>query len=318
MATDLTTWLPSTDTKTDSTMLNKLIERLRGSLSTLLYFINTLFWFVPVLLLGLIKLLQPFQGGRRLCNTLLDGCATHWIGFNNLIQKTIINTPFDVVGVDKGRRNEWYMVIANHQSWVDILVLQRIFNQKIPFLKFFLKKELIWVPFLGLAWWALDFPFMRRYSRKFLEKHPHLRGKDIETTRKACVRFRHMPVSVMNFVEGTRFTVGKHDRQGAPYRHLLHPRAGGIAFTLAAMGDQLHKLVDVTIAYPGGVPSYWDFMCGRVKEIKVRVRFLPIERNLVGDYFNDPEFQQEFQQWLNGIWHEKDQTLDKLLADKTQ
>lgn len=158
-------------------MPNKLIERLRGSLSTLLYFINTLFWFVPVLLLGLIKLLLPFKGARRLCNTLLDGCATHWIGFNNLIQKTIINTPFNVVGVDKGRRNEWYMVIANHQSWVDILVLQRIFNQKIPFLKFFLKKELIWVPFLGLAWWALDFPFMRRYSRKFLEKHPHLREK---------------------------------------------------------------------------------------------------------------------------------------------
>ena len=47
-------------------MLNKLIERLRGSLSTLLYFINTLFWFVPVLLLGLIKLLLPFKGATSL------------------------------------------------------------------------------------------------------------------------------------------------------------------------------------------------------------------------------------------------------------
>lgn len=149
-------------------MHNKLIERLRGCLSTLLYFFNTLFWFIPILLLGLIKLLLPLKGWRTLCNALLDGCASCWIGFNNLIQKTIIRTPFEVVGVDKGRRNEWYMVIANHQSWVDILVLQRIFNQKIPFLKFFLKKELIWVPFLGLAWWALDFPFMRRYSRKLL------------------------------------------------------------------------------------------------------------------------------------------------------
>ena len=87
---------------------------------------------------------------------------------------------------------------------------------------------------------------------------------------------------------------------------------------MAAMGDQLHQLVDVTIAYPGGIPSYWDFMCGRVKEIKVQVRFLPIERKLVGDYFNDPEFQQAFQQWLNGIWHEKDQTLSQLLSDKAQ
>ncbi|MGL5776801.1 MAG: acyltransferase, partial [Aeromonas veronii] len=228
-------------------MPNKLIERLRGSLSTLLYFFNTLFWFVPIFSLGLLKLLLPLKGWRTLCNWLLDGCASCWIGFNNLIQKTIIKTPFEVVGVDKGRRNEWYMVIANHQSWVDILVLQRVFNQKIPFLKFFLKKELIWVPFLGLAWWALDFPFMRRYSRKFLEKHPHLKGKDIETTRKACARFRHIPVSVMNFVEGTRFTGSKHQKQGSPYRHLLLPKAGGIAFTLAAMGDQLHQLVDVTI-----------------------------------------------------------------------
>ena len=127
MTTDLTTWLPSTDTKTDSTMPNKLIERLRGSLSTLLYFINTLFWFVPVLLLGVIKLLLPIRGGAPCatrCWMAAPGC---WIGFNNLIQKTIIRTPFEVVGVDKGRRNEWYMVIANHQSWVDILVLQRDF-----------------------------------------------------------------------------------------------------------------------------------------------------------------------------------------------
>ncbi|MGL5774702.1 MAG: acyltransferase, partial [Aeromonas veronii] len=38
-------------------MPNKLTERLRGSLSTLLYFFNTLFWFVPIFSLGLLKLL---------------------------------------------------------------------------------------------------------------------------------------------------------------------------------------------------------------------------------------------------------------------
>ncbi|WP_429082242.1 acyltransferase [Aeromonas bivalvium] len=299
-------------------MQNKLIERLRGSLSTLLYFINTLFWFIPVLLLALLKLMVPLTPWRRGCTALLDGCAGHWIRFNNLVQQSLSQTRFEVTGLDKASLQQWYMVIANHQSWVDILVLQRVFNGQIPFLKFFLKKELIWVPFLGLAWWALDFPFMRRYSRKLLEKKPHLRGKDIETTRQACAKFRHIPVSVMNFVEGTRFTAHKHDKQGAPYRHLLHPRAGGIAFTLAAMGGKLHQLVDVTIGYPGGIPSFWDFMCGRVETIRVRVRFLPIEPHLVGDYFNDPEFQQGFQQWLNGIWREKDQTLTQLLADKTR
>lgn len=293
-------------------MPQKLFEILRGSASTLLIFANTLLWFIPVLFLGLAKLLLPLRGWRAGCNWLLDGCATCWIGFNNLVQNAFSGTRMDVVGVDNLAHNEWYMVVANHQSWVDILVLQRIFNRKIPFLKFFLKKELIWVPFLGLAWWALDFPFMRRYSRKFLEKHPQLRGKDIETTRKACARFRDMPVSVMNFVEGTRFTSAKHSKQGSPYRHLLQPRAGGVAFTLAAMGDQLHKLVDVTICYPHGIPTFWDYMCGRLKEVRVKVRVLPIDRTLIGDYFNNPEFQQKFQQWLNGLWSEKEQTLARL------
>lgn len=299
-------------------MQNKLIERLRGSLSTLLYFFNTLFWFMPVLGLALLKLLVPLNAWRTGCNRLLDGCAGYWIGFNNLIQQTLLKTRFEVVGLDNASLNQWYMVVANHQSWVDILVLQRVFNQKIPFLKFFLKKELIWIPFLGLAWWALDFPFMRRYSKKLLEKKPYLKGKDIETTRQACAKFHHMPVSVMNFVEGTRFTAHKHDKQAVPYRHLLHPRAGGIAFTLAAMDGRLHQLVDVTIGYPGGIPSFWDFMCGRVGTIRVRVRFLPITQHLVGDYFNDPVFQHDFQQWLNGIWRDKDQTLSQLLNDETR
>ena len=291
---------------------------LRIALIFLLIALSTVLHVVPLLLVAVIKALLPFHALRQTSNPLLTGIAESWIGVNSWMLARLTDTRVVVQGDGALDNAGHYLVIANHQSWVDILILQFVSNRRIPLLRFFLKRQLFWVPLLGLAWWALDFPFMRRYSRKLLEKKPHLKGKDIETTRQACAKFRHMPVSVMNFVEGTRFTVGKHDRQGAPYRHLLHPRAGGIAFTLAAMGDQLHKLVDVTIAYPGGVPSYWDFMCGRVKEIKVRVRFLPIERNLVGDYFNDPEFQQEFQQWLNGIWHEKDQTLDKLLADKTQ
>ncbi len=65
-------------------------------------------------------------------------------------------------GVDSLHQRGWYLVSSNHQSWVDILVLQRIFHGRIPFLKFFLKQELIWVPVIGLAWWALDFPFMKR------------------------------------------------------------------------------------------------------------------------------------------------------------
>jgi 1-acyl-sn-glycerol-3-phosphate acyltransferase len=209
------------------------------------------------------------------------------------------------------------LVISNHQSWVDILVLQRIFNHKIPFLKFFLKKELIWVPFLGLAWWALDFPFMQRHSKTYLAKNPHQKGKDMETTRKACEKFRYKPVSIMNFVEGTRKTDDKHKRQGGSFKHLLKPKAGGVAFVLSAMGEQLHKLLDVTIYYPHGAPSFWDFVCGKVKEIHVDIKVLSIEELMASDafamdYFDNPAQRARFQQWLNTLWQEKDRTLDQL------
>ena len=288
-------------------------QTLRGVTSLLLMLSNTLFWFVPILCLALTKL-PAWPALRHGCSRWLDRCATGWISVNNLIQHGLQLRRVQVVGVDKLSRKEWYMVIANHQSWVDILVLQRVLNHRIPFLKFFLKKELIWVPLLGLAWWALDFPFMRRYSARVLQRHPHLRGQDIETTRRACAKFRDMPVSIMNFVEGTRYTAAKHRNQGSPFSHLLKPRAGGIAFTLGAMGDQLHRLLDVTICYPQGAPSFWDFLCGKVRDIRVHVDILPIGEELKGDYFNNASFQHSFQQWLNDRWRAKDHQLQTWLS----
>ncbi len=203
------------------------------------------------------------------------------------------------------------MVLANHQSWVDILVLQKVFNHKAPFLKFFLKKELIYVPVIGLCWWALDFPFMQRLTAKQLAEKPELKGTDIATTRKACEKFRYKPVSVMNFLEGTRFTPHKHDKQQSPFTHLLKPKAGGISFVLNAMGEHLHKLLDVTICYPKGIPTFWDYISGKVQDIKVRVRVLPIDPNLIGDY-EDPVFRQRFQSWVNQLWLDKDVLLTEL------
>lgn len=284
-----------------------------GLLSIVGYTLNTLFWFVPIMLLSVLKLI-PISAWQHLLNSLLDGCASAWIRVNTLNQNLTSRIHWDVKGLENLKRKEWYLVIANHQSWVDILVLQRVFSGRIPFLKFFLKKELIWVPFLGLAWWALDFPFMRRYKRSFLEKHPHLKGKDLETTRRACEKFSHIPVSIMNFVEGTRFTSAKQRLQESPFQHLLLPRAGGIAFVLSAMGNKLHKLLDVTIHYPQGIPSFWDFASGKVKDIQVRVHVMPLENLMPEDYFENAEHRQLFQGWLNQHWQRKDNTLKQLAA----
>jgi 1-acyl-sn-glycerol-3-phosphate acyltransferase len=295
-------------------MMKSLACRLRGVFSLLIYGLNTVVCCTPLFLVAIVKLLIPIRPIQTLCRRILTGIATCWIAINNLNQKLLNGIHWDVEGLDGLDPNGWYMVVANHQSWVDILVLQNIFHRRIPFLKFFLKKELFWFPLLGQAWWALDFPFMKRYSRKFLLNHPHLIGKDLEITKKACEKYRSIPVSVMNFVEGTRFTAEKHTRQRSPYTHLLRTKAGGLAFALAAMGDKIQHVVDVTIAYPQGAGSFWDFVCGRVRQIRVRVKALPVNGELIGDYLQDVQFKRNFQAWLNTLWQEKDRDLGRLLA----
>ncbi|WP_182212472.1 acyltransferase [Stenotrophomonas acidaminiphila] len=282
----------------------------------LLIALNTLLHCLPLFAVALFKALLPLAAVRRACNPLLTGLAESWIGVNSAMMGAFTRTRFQADMPATLERDGHYLVLANHQSWVDILVLQKVFNRRIPLLRFFLKRSLFWVPVLGLAWWALDFPFMGRYSRKQIARNPELGRRDMEATRRACARFRDIPVAVMNFVEGTRFTRAKHDGQGSPFRHLLKPKSGGVAFVLDAMGQGLHALLDVTIVYPGGIPSMLDLMADRVPEVKVLVRERPIPAELVaGDYQGDRAFRARFQQWMNGVWQQKDEDIARLLAD---
>jgi len=296
-------------------MVPGLRGAVRGSLSLILYILNTVFWCIPLYVLAAAKAAVPLKSWRRVCSRILNAIAENWIWVNNQNQRLLAgNTRWDVQGIETLERSQWYLVLANHQSWVDILVLQRIFHRKIPFLKFFIKKELLWFPFLGQAWWALDFPFVKRYSKSYLQKKPHLKGKDLEITRKACKKFKKMPVSIMNFVEGTRFTNEKQRRQQSPYPHLLKPKAGGIAFVLGSMGEQIHRVLDVTIVYPDGVTSFWALLCGKIREIKVHVRSLPVSPEILGDYANDGRFRVRLQRWLNNIWAEKNRYIEEIMT----
>ncbi len=286
---------------------------IRGSLAFICYVINTLFWAIPILLGSLVKLI-PLKPLQRVCSRFLDSCATGWISTNGLIEQLFHPVKLHIEAMPELSTQEWYMVIANHQSWVDILMLQRLLNDRVPFLKFFLKQQLIYVPVLGLAWWALDFPFMRRYTTAQLKKNPKLKGKDIEITRKACAKFKHNPVSVMNFVEGTRFLPEKHAKQNSPYKHLLRPKAGGMAFALSAMGEQIHQLLNVTIHYPNKIPTFWEYISGKVKDVYVAVELTEIGAEMRGDYMNDREFKQQFQEQLNQLWLHKDEVFAQLQA----
>lgn len=298
-------------------MLNFLPSLLIGLIASVLMALNVLFW-VPILLIfAIVKFIVPLRPVRLLIDPILLFIAESWISCNSGWMALTQRVVWDVEGIEGLQRKNWYLVNSNHQSWVDILVLQHLLNRRIPLLKFFIKQQLIWVPAMGLAWWALDFPFMRRHSEEFLKKHPEMRGKDQETTRKACAKFALIPTSVMNFLEGTRFTPSKHARQQSPYTHLLKPKAGGMALALNAMGDRFQAILDVTIVYPDGAPNFWDFLCGRMRRVVVRVRSLPIPAHLLdGDYAGDPAFREAFAGWVQQLWREKDAQITALLGAK--
>jgi 1-acyl-sn-glycerol-3-phosphate acyltransferase len=296
-------------------MLAFLPAFVRIPLVVLIVVANTLVHCVPLFTFALLKLLLPVPPLRRLLSRLLILIAESWIGVNDFTLQLFSRIDWDVHGKEGLMHGANYLVVSNHQSWVDIPVLQRTFNKEIPFLRFFLKQELIRVPILGLAWWALDFPFMKRYSKEFLEAHPELEGKDLETTRRACEKFRDAPVSVMNFVEGTRFTERKHDQQHSPFAHLLRPKAGGVAFVINAMSDILSAIVDVTIVYPGGRPTFMDLLAGRVRQVRVFIRELPIPPELRGgDYTADPAYRERFQHWISELWDDKDALIGQMGA----
>ncbi|EGG98615.1 Acyltransferase family protein [gamma proteobacterium IMCC2047] len=180
---------------------------------------------------------------------------------------------------------------------------------RIPVFRFFVKRQMLWVPIVGLACWAMEFPFMRRYSREQLEAKPELRGKDQQATQLFCERMKKHPATIVNYLEGTRFTQAKHDRQASPYRHLLKPKSGGVAYVVTHLGERVSTLVDVTIIYPAA-KGFWAFLSGQLGAVKVRIQLREIPESFKsGDYQNSESFRQQFQQWVGEIWQQKDELI---------
>ncbi len=296
-------------------MLGFLPPAVRGLLSFLVLVLNTLFWCMLLFALALIKFCFPFEVVLARLDPLINAVASSWTSFNSIWMRLAHRTRWTVEGVETLRYKDWYLVNCNHQSWVDIFVLQDALNGRIPVLKFFLKAELIYVPVIGLAWWALDFPFMKRHSRAALRKNPNLRNDDRNSARKACAKFAMIPTSVMNFVEGTRFTTEKHQTQASPYQHLLKPKAGAMAMALNAMGAQFHSMVDATIVYPEGIPTFWQYLCGRAPRVILKVRQVEIPLEFcTGDYENDRVLRKAFHRWLDEVWQRKDADMSEMLV----
>lgn len=272
--------------------------------------LNLAFWGIVVTPLGLIKLLLPFKAVHRLTGYAGKGCYRGWTAVNTALINLFNQVDWQVTGAQTLDKQSWYLLISNHKSWLDIPVVSTVAHSRIPEPKFFLKDQLKWLPFLGTGCWALDMPFMKRYSAAQLAKRPELKGKDIETTRASCQKFKTVPTTIINFVEGTRFTEQKKAHKRSPFQYLLPPKAGGIAFTLASMGEQFNAILDFTLLYPDN-PDHvaLDMLMGKLKRVVVQVEVLPVDQQVIGDYFNDEQFRQRFQLWLNQRWQLKDQQI---------
>ncbi|MEJ8812169.1 acyltransferase [Variovorax ureilyticus] len=282
----------------------------RGIGSGLVLGLNTLAGFAPMVVPALGKGVLPAGRLRNACDRLLNAIAGRWVAINNAWIAAVCREPWRQSGLEGLNRSGWYLVSVNHQSWVDILVLQRVFHGRIPFLKFFLKQQLIWVPFMGLAWWALDFPFMKRGGDARTQ-----RG-DLAATREACEKFKRFPTTVINFVEGTRFTCARHAGQHSRYRHLLEPRMGGIGVALQTMGERFDAMLDVTIVYPGGTPTFWDLLSGRLRAVTVDVRRREIPAALIRPGAPaDRAYRQRLREWIELQWAEKDSLIPLLLKE---
>jgi 1-acyl-sn-glycerol-3-phosphate acyltransferase len=297
---------------------------LRAAATILFLLGNTIVWGTAIVLLGIVKLAIHMTAPRSRARTrvilALAWLASRWVAGNQRIFDWMLPTVWDIGGVgDEVRPSGHYLIISNHVSWVDIFALFRAFHGRAAFIRFFLKQQLIWFPIVGQACWALEFPFMRRYSPEYLEQHPEKRGTDLATTRRACQRYRNFPVAVLNFVEGTRFTRTKQEEQQSPYRHLLRPRLGGISFVLASLGEQLDATYDVTIAYPGGEVTMLDFVRGRVPRIVVRAKRLEVPPQFYDAAITEPGPQRdELKKWMEELWRAKDADIEELSASRME
>lgn len=297
-------------------MFSFLPPTITGCLTLSLLVGNLLLWALPVYILIFFKLLSPFQSWRKFSSKLIVSCAEYWSVFNKVIFKLTLKIEWEIRGDMDLAQNESYIVNCNHQSWTDILVLMNTFNRQIPFLRFFLKQELIKVPIIGLIWWALDYPFMKRYSKETLKKYPELRGKDLETTKKACQKYEHVPVSIINFLEGTRYTVKKHLMQKSPYKHLLKPKSGGIAFIIASMREKINSMLNITLIYPNSNTSFWSFISGKIQKIIINVEKININSEFFsGNYMDDPVYREKFQGWVRELWEKKDNLIVSVLQE---
>lgn len=285
------------------------MDIIKGCIAALFIGVNTAGACVPLFAMGLVRLVT-WGSGRHTLSRWMDGIIDYWVSSNRVLMATLnlCQVQLELPTNAQLSRDEWYMVVSNHQTWTDILLLQTSLRPHLPPIKFFTKQQLIWLPFLGLAMWLLGFPYVRRASAEQIQRNPQLKHRDQQATLAACEDFKRHPTAILNFLEGTRFTAAKHAQQDARFERLLNPKIGGLAYVLQGMGSTLTGVLDVTISYPQSrPPSFWDFLCGRCATATLQTELRPIPHQ-VSDGL-DSHNKEPLADWIQDLWQTKDNEL---------
>ena len=283
-----------------------------GFITLILIIIELTIGFGTLAIVNVPRAIFPFKSLKIKLAKISNSIGEYTVYGLKIIMKIMHRDSMQVFDKNEFDKNAWYMAISNHQSWADIFILLVAAHKRIPLLKFFMKKELAWIPFIFLANKTLNMPFVNRHSKKELEKNPNLRNKDYENTLKACKRFLRSPSTIFSYAEGTRNDAAKHKAQNSPYKNLLKPRIGGIATALSAMPN-INILVDYSVVYKSEKRGAWSFLKGDMKDVKVLVRKYDIPENLKNkNYSTDAEYRENFKNWIEAIWIEKDQEIERL------
>ncbi|REG84836.1 acetyltransferase [Marinomonas pollencensis] len=283
-----------------------LIHPLIGVMSFCFMCGNVLFW---AGLMHVFAVSRLWQKKRSLARTekLYDVCFSGWISTNEWWFQRVLGVYWQLDESMQKDFEHWHLMVANHRSWADVYIILAQLNGRRPLPRVFIKQILFWLPLVGSAAWLMGFPFMKRYSKAKLQKSPHLKGKDLATTRQSCERFMQRPNSVLSFVEGTRFSPKKHRQQGVPYHCLLKPKAGGVSLVLQAMPGKFSRLTDINVLYGQKNISFWDLLCGRLTEAQLIVRDVALpESMLQPTYQAATSDREDFFAWFNLYWHDKD------------
>ena len=280
---------------------------IRGFIAATFIGANTMLACIPLFAMVLIRL--PLLGGwRAAMSRHMDWIIDYWVGCNRWLFRTLGLCRVTLASDDLQHlhRDRWYLIICNHQSWTDIVLLQTELLHHLPPIKFFTKSQLKWLPFLGAAMMALGFPYVRRVSAEQIARNPELKGLDRRSTLQACEGLSRHPTAVLNFLEGTRFSPSKHAAQTKPrFNRLLNPKIGGLQYVLEGMGKRLDGLVDITITYPDhDAPSFWDFLCGRCASATMSLRLRPVPDELL--HAEAEQMRPLVAKWTDEMWQDKD------------